>query len=136
MKRWFLTNSSKTNTFKKHAVVIIILIPDYLYYSSGSNNNLSTDYIITVDMSDITLAKSFTKSPHTFGCNEKFSKLAMIIILRQNLSMPKTVSEAETLFIKTFRQTNISYSLIHTSTCTYQEDRNVSFSKNFANVLN
>ena len=27
-------------------------IPDYLYYNSGSNNNLSTDYKIIVDMTD------------------------------------------------------------------------------------
>ena len=43
--------------------------------------------------------KSFTKSSNTFGCSEEFSELAMIIIQRQNLSMPKTVSEAETLYI-------------------------------------
>ena len=74
-------------------------IPDYLYYNSGSNNNLSTDYKITVDMTDITLAKSFTKSPNILGCSDKFSELAMIINERRNLSMPKTVSEAETLYI-------------------------------------
>ena len=74
-------------------------IPDYLYYNSGSNNNLSTDYKITVDMTDITLAKSFTKSPNTFGCSEEFSELAMIIMQKQNLSMPKTFSEAETFYI-------------------------------------
>ena len=62
-------------------------IPYYLYYNSGSNNNLSA------------LAKSFTKCPNTFGCSEQFSELAMIIIQRQNLSMPKNVSEAETLYI-------------------------------------
>ena len=73
-------------------------IPDYLYYNSDPDNNLSTDYKITVDMTDIT-AKSFTKSPNTFGCSEEFSELAMIIIQRQNLSMPKTVSEAEILYI-------------------------------------
>ena len=73
--------------------------PDYLYYNSGTNNNLSTDYKINVDMTDVTLAKSFTKSPNTFGCSEEFSELAMIIIQRQNLSMPKTVSEAESLYI-------------------------------------
>ena len=49
-------------------------------------------------MTDIT-AKSFTKSSNTFGCSEEFSELAIIIIQRQNLSMPKTVSEAETLYI-------------------------------------
>ena len=75
-------------------------MPDYLYYNSGSNSNLSTDYKITVDMTDIKLANSFTKSPNTFGCSYEFSELAMIIIQRQNLSMPQTVSEAEILYIK------------------------------------
>ena len=73
-------------------------IPDYLYYNSGFNNDLSADYKINVDMTDITLAKSFTKSPNTFGCSEEFSELAMIIIQRQNLSMPKTVPAAEILY--------------------------------------
>ena len=35
-----------------------------------------------------------------------------------------------------FRETNISYPLIRTSTCAYQGVRNVSFSENFAYVLN
>ena len=50
-------------------------------------------------MTDIRLAKSFTKSPNTFGCSEEFSELAMIIIQRQNLGMPKTISEAQKLYI-------------------------------------
>ena len=37
---------------------------------------------------------------------------------------------------KIFRKTNISYSLIRTRSCVYQEVRNVSFSENFAHVLN
>ena len=55
-------------------------IPDYLYYKNGSNNSLSRDYKIKVDMVDITLANSFTKSPNTFGCSEEFSEMAMIVI--------------------------------------------------------
>ena len=35
-----------------------------------------------------------------------------------------------------FRKTNISNPLIRTRTCAYQEVRNVSFSENFAYVLN
>ena len=34
------------------------------------------------------------------------------------------------------RNTNIFYSLINTSTCAYQKVRDVSFSENFANLLN
>ena len=37
---------------------------------------------------------------------------------------------------KTFRKINISYPLIRTRTCAYQGVRNVSFSENFAYVLN
>ena len=37
---------------------------------------------------------------------------------------------------KIFRKTNISNPLIRTRTCAYQGVRNVSFSKNFASVLN
>ena len=74
-------------------------IADYLCYNSDSNNNLSTDYKITVDMANITLAKSFTKSSNTFVCSKEFSEFTMIIMQRQNLSMPRTVSEAETLYI-------------------------------------
>ena len=37
---------------------------------------------------------------------------------------------------KIFRKTNVSYLLIRTPTCAYQGVRNVSFSKNFAYVLN
>ena len=37
---------------------------------------------------------------------------------------------------KIFRKTNISNLLIHTRTCAYQGVRNVSFSENFAHVLN
>ena len=37
---------------------------------------------------------------------------------------------------KIFRKTNISYPLIRTRTCTYQGVRNVSFSENFAYVVN
>ena len=37
---------------------------------------------------------------------------------------------------KIFRKTNISYPLIRTRSCAYQEVRNVSFSENFAHVLN
>ena len=37
---------------------------------------------------------------------------------------------------KIFRETNISNPLILTRTCAYQEVRNVSFSENFAYVLN
>ena len=37
---------------------------------------------------------------------------------------------------KIFRKTNISNSLIRTLTCAYQGVRNVSFSENFAYVLN
>ena len=37
---------------------------------------------------------------------------------------------------KIFEKTNISYPLIHTRTCAYQGVRNVSFSENFAHVLN
>ena len=37
---------------------------------------------------------------------------------------------------KIFQKTNISYPLISTRTCVYQGVRNVSFSKNFANVFN
>ena len=37
---------------------------------------------------------------------------------------------------KIFRKTNISYPLIRTRTCAYQGVRNVSFSENFAYVLN
>ena len=39
-------------------------------------------------------------------------------------------------FSANFRKTNISNSLIHTRTYAYQGVRNVSFSENFANVLN
>ena len=35
-----------------------------------------------------------------------------------------------------FLKTNVSYPLIHTRTCAYQGVRNVSFSENFAYVLN
>ena len=35
-----------------------------------------------------------------------------------------------------FRKTDISYPLIHTRTCAYQWVRNVSFSENFAYLLN
>ena len=67
-------------------------IPDYLYYNSGSNNNLSADYKIIVDMTDNNISKVIYKiSQHLW--------LAMIIIQRQNLRMPKTVSEAEILYI-------------------------------------
>ena len=38
--------------------------------------------------------------------------------------------------LKFFRKTNISYSLIRTRSCAYQGVRNISFSKNFAYVLN
>ena len=34
------------------------------------------------------------------------------------------------------RKANISYPLIHTRTFVYQEVKNVSFSENFANVIN
>ena len=37
---------------------------------------------------------------------------------------------------KIFRKTNISYTLIRTHLCAYQGVRNVSFSENFANVIN
>ena len=37
---------------------------------------------------------------------------------------------------KIFRKTNISYPLIRTRSCAYQEVRNVNFSENFAHVLN
>ena len=37
---------------------------------------------------------------------------------------------------KIFRKTNISNPLIHTRTCAYQRVRNVSFSENFAYILN
>ena len=43
-----------------------------------------------------------------------------------------------THFVRTqnFRKTNISYPLMRTRTCVYQGVRNVSFSENFAYVLN
>ena len=37
---------------------------------------------------------------------------------------------------KIFRKTNISYPLLRTWTCLYQGVKNVSFSENFANVIN
>ena len=37
---------------------------------------------------------------------------------------------------KTFQKTNISYPLVRTRTCLYQEVTNVSFSEEFGNILN
>ena len=92
---WFsLWRFGSINAYRKSPCRML----DYLYYNSGSNNNLSTDYKTVVDMTDTTLAKSFTKSPYTFGCSEIFSELAMITIQRQSSSMPKTVSGAEILY--------------------------------------
>ena len=74
-------------------------IPDYLNYVSGSNSNVYTDYKITVDITDKKLANSFTKSPIIFDFSEDFSEFAIIIIQKQNLSMPRTVSEAAILHV-------------------------------------
>ena len=57
------------------------------------------DYKINVDITDIILAKSLTKFPNTFHWSEEFSELVMIVIQRQNLNMPKTDCEAESLYI-------------------------------------
>lgn len=58
-----------------------------------------TNYKITVDITDKKLANSFTKSPIIYDCSEDFSDFAIIIIQKQNLSMPRTVSEAAILHV-------------------------------------
>ena len=53
---------------------------------------------------DITFAKSFTKYPNIFHCSKEFSELTMVMIQRQNLSMPKTISEAKILYTTIFNE--------------------------------
>ena len=52
------------------------------------------------------------------------------------LGMPVHLGIIQLVRSKIFRKTNISYPLIRIRTCAYQGIRNVSFSKNFENVLN
>ena len=50
--------------------------------------------------------------------------------------LPKSLGSFISYVRKIFRKTNLSYPLVRTPVCAYQEVRNVSFSENFANVIN
>ena len=63
-------------------------------------------------------------------------KIARIVACRQRKFLSVHMGPSINYVTKIFRKTNISNSVIRTRTCVYQGFRNVSFSENFAYVLN
>lgn len=65
--------------------------PDILYIEGN-------EYKRRVSSRDLGAASSFCKDTPMFGCKPEFSQLALLHMSQQNLTMPRSVSEAEDLY--------------------------------------
>ena len=65
------------------------------FFNSGTR-----DFKVKVSADFERLALPYTKEKSFFGCNQDFEKLALRLMIQQNLYHPKTVKECRDLYDK------------------------------------
>ena len=58
----------------------------------------SVDQKKAIDTEDYHWAIEYAKEPPQYGCTDSFSELAIIMMQENNLTMPKSLQDAETLY--------------------------------------
>lgn len=70
--------------------------PDVIYFFGTLTD--SEDQKKAIDRKDYCWAAEYAREPLQYGCSDSFSELTIIMMQENNLSMPKTLQDAETLY--------------------------------------
>ena len=71
--------------------------PYALYYLSGEDE--TSDCSFPVPLNDLIIAQLHCRQASILGCSDDIVKLGLILLKQENLSIPKTVDEAKSLFL-------------------------------------